>query len=300
MSKETQNFRVPYGVDELGHYVSPTVALKQTAYFCPCCSNRLIFRSGTKRAKHFSHPKIATCNPETVLHKTAKALIQRAITGNAGGYLSLSIINNCQSCGEQLEQVLKPNTFSKAVEELRVGQYICDVVAFRGDDEIVLGIEVLVTHAVDEQKAKNLSLYWIELKAEDVIKSETIWKPVQSRLKQGNCQKCKKGAQKFRLLAKQYGIDDALVSTNKLAFFSTKYPTGYLGFTGKCWSCKRDIPLFWWAGVPFCTEKPPEPRPKTIQFKFSKTYGKPYWANTCAGCGMLQGDNFLENTLFAS
>lgn len=298
MAGDAVSFRVPYGVDELGNYVSPEMASKQTVYFCPCCANRLVFKSGTKRVKHFSHPKAANCNPETVLHKTAKALVQRAIMDNAEGELCLSIMDNCQCCGGEQERLLKPKTFSNAVQEVRVGQYICDVVAFKGEGEIALGIEILVTHAVDEEKAKNLNIYWIELKADDVIESATMWQPVQAKLKQRNCLKCKEEAQRVRAIANQYGIDGSLFSTDKHAWFNSENPTGYLGFIGGCWVCKRDIPLFWWEGVPYCTDKPPEPRPKTIQHRYSKTFGGLYWGNTCAACGKLQGDNFLRESLW--
>lgn len=295
MAGDAVSFRVPYGVDELGNYVSPEMASKQTVYFCPCCANRLVFKSGTKRVKHFSHPKAANCNPETVLHKTAKALIQRAIMDNAEGELCLSIMDNCQCCGGEQERLLKPKTFSNAVQEVRVGQYICDVVAFKGEGEIALGIEILVTHAVDEEKAKNLNIYWIELKANDVIESATMWQPVQAKLRQSNCLKCKEEAQRVRKIAAQYGIDGAMFSTDRYAVFRSENYRGYLGFVGECWACKRDIPLFWWADMPFCTQRPPEPRPKTIQFRFSKTGKRSYWANTCATCTMIQGVDFVSD-----
>ncbi|WP_457552592.1 hypothetical protein [Desulfobacula sp.] len=77
--------------------------------------------------------------------------------------------------------------------------------------------------------------------------------------------------------------------------FSAKEPVTakYVAGVETYFKCKNEIPVFWWDGIPFCQEEPPDPKPKTIKLKYSKKYGGSYWANTCANCGMTQGDNFL-------
>lgn len=41
-------------------------------------------------------------------------------------------------------------------------------------------------------------------------------------------------------------------------------------------------------------DKPIPPIPKTIKYRYSKTVGNKYWANTCSYCNSLQGDFFLK------
>lgn len=280
-------FRVPYGVDNNGQYVSSDDASKDITYSCPCCAVKLIYKSGEIRAKHFSHPANSNCTPESILHKIAKSLITKSIEKNAEGKLSISIIDFCQACGVQHEMPLSPKTFSSSTEETKVGEFICDVVAYR-DSKIALGIEIFATHKVDKNKSASMPIYWIELKAEDVIKSPAKWITTQSKLKQNYCKECKEQIKKILSVADKYGIDRILYSPIKNPKLSN-----YIAAIENCFKCKQDIPVFWWSGVPFCESEPPLPRPKTIKYRNSKQYGGSYWANTCASCNMIQGDNYL-------
>lgn len=64
----------------------------------------------------------------------------------------------------------------------------------------------------------------------------------------------------------------------------------------ECWSCKKKILVFTWPGhANWTTERPPEPRPKSIQWKWSSSAECKYWANTCLRCGAVQGDYFVHD-----
>lgn len=282
-----QSLKIPYGINDAGELVSAENATKDCLYFCPCCSTKLIYKAGDIRAKHFSHSFDSTCNIETILHKTAKLLIKQAITDNATNKRAIDIKHCCGNCQSNFLTKLPLKTFSKASEEIKVSDYICDVVGYRST-EIALGIEILVTHKVSEDKAKNLPIYWVELNAEEVIKKPYQWHPTQSQLKTIYCPDCKNHFKHIQQIADKWGIDKCLYSPVK-----NPEKSPYIAEIETCFKCKEKIPVFWWRGVPFCESEPPTPRPKTIKYRKSKTYGGSYWANTCANCGMLQGDNFL-------
>lgn len=282
-----ESLRVPYGLNEAGDLIPAYSADKGSVYRCPCCGVQLIHRAGEIRAKHFSHPPASNCNLESVLHITAKRLVHAAIKENASGGQKISLEHCCQNCGIVFTTSLPGRTFSDARLEVKVGDYICDVVGYRGK-EIGLAVEIFNTHQVDSRKASGLMVHWVELTAEDVIEDAYQWRPTQAHLKESFCKSCKDQMRHIIEVADKYGIDRSLYSPVKNPGKAT-----YVAETETCFKCKQEIPVFWWKGVPFCESEPPNPRPKTIKYRKSKQYGGSYWANTCANCNMIQGDNFL-------
>lgn len=67
------------------------------------------------------------------------------------------------------------------------------------------------------------------------------------------------------------------------------YRTAYT----ECWRCRKTILVFSWPERENEEVIPREPRPKTIQYRYSKMAGSKYWANTCPYCKSIQGDFFL-------
>ncbi|WP_105213758.1 competence protein CoiA family protein [Pseudoalteromonas sp. T1lg22] len=282
-----ENLKILYGLNEAGELISAELAGKDTGYSCPCCGIKLVLRSGEVRVKHFAHPPSSGCSLESVLHITAKKLIRTTIDKNAKGEQEISLENHCQNCGVVFSISLPMKTFSSAGLEVKVGDYICDVVGYRGDS-IGLAIEILNTHEVDAIKAANLQAFWVELKAEDVLKNPEKWVPTQANLKDSYCAGCKKHINHVLEVADKFGVDRSLYTPLKNPAKAT-----YIADIETCFKCKQEIPVFWWRGVPFCEVEPPNPKPKTIKFRNSKQYGGSYWANTCANCNMIQGDNYL-------
>lgn len=282
-----ENLRIPYGENEAGQLVSAMAAPAGGVYACPCCRVTLVHRAGEIRVKHFAHPASSNCNLESILHITAKRLVHDAIQSNTRGEQVISLMSHCSNCDIDVQSTLPHGTFTHALEEVRIGNYRCDVAGYR-QSTVALAIEILNTHEVDNIKAQNLQAYWVELKAEDVINNPFHWIPTQARLKPSLCSTCKKAVKHILDVADRYGIDRALYTPLKNPSL-----TNYVADTEKCFSCKCEIPVFWWDGVPFCEGEPPSPKPKTIQRRHSKKYGGTYWANTCANCNAIQGDNFL-------
>lgn len=279
--------KVPYGLDDNEKLVPVNQAYKGEHYRCPQCKDSLIFRSGEHRAAHFAHTPESHCSLESILHITAKGLVHEAINANASGKASVYLDNHCKSCGVTFKTELPPGTFTEAKLEVRLGNFICDVVGYRGKN-VALAVEVVNTHSVDNIKASGLKVYWVELKAEDIVQDPFTWIPTQARLKNSYCVDCKSHIKGVVSVCDHHSIDRSLYTAIK-----DPKQAHYIADTETCFRCHQVTPVFWWHGVPFCEHEPPLPRPKTIQYRYSKKYGGSYWANTCACCNALQGDNFL-------
>jgi len=218
------NLKIPYGVNESEKLIPAELAQKSNKYSCPCCGVQLIFREGEVKAKHFAHSPASSCSLESVLHITAKRLIYEAIMENAESGKSISLESDCHNCGVAFTTYLPAKTFSNSEIEVRVGTHICDVVGYRGNS-IGLAIEILNTHKVDTKKAANLEVYWVELKAEDVINDPFKWIPTQANLKESYCNSCKNHIKHVIEVADKYSIDRALYSPIKDPKKSVSPPT---------------------------------------------------------------------------
>jgi hypothetical protein len=275
-------------MNSVGLLVCASDAVRNLEYFCPDCSCSLVLHAGSKVTRHFAHKANSTCTGESVAHKTAKRLLMQAILENSKSEgKRIMIACECTSCKTETTVALPPNSFSTALEEQRIGEFICDVVAFR-ETTPVLAIEVLATHAVDERKAESLNIPWIEVTAEQVLLNPYYWRPKSARLKPVVCTQCKAHAERLRFLAEKWSQPLFQPPT------AGNFPGNtYLAEVETCFRCKEQILVYWWSGVPFAEEEPPKPRPQTIQHRYSKKFGGSYWANTCPNCESIQGDNFL-------
>lgn len=282
-----ERFKIPYGVDESGELVPAEFAKTGSQYKCPNCLELLIHRSGDVRAKHFAHPPESNCSLESILHITAKRMIHHAIMENARGQKTISLKTSCANCSSDLLKELPPGTFSKAAVEVKAGDYVCDVIAYR-DETPRLAIEVFNTHKVGSEKSVSLPIHWIEITAEAAIDNPYLWVPTQAAIKESCCNSCQTHVKQIVEVADRFDIDRNVYSPLKDANSST-----YIADIETCFKCNMEIPVFWWRGVPFCQTEPSDPKPKTIKRRYSKQWGGSYWANTCANCNVIQGDNHL-------
>lgn len=280
---------VPYGLDPQGVLVSAAEAIRETQYCCPECSTPLVIRSGELVVRHFAHKASTSCTGETIAHKTAKRLLVQVISeySSSAKARPISLSCTCALCQRTTSITLPLNSFTSACEEQRIGEFVCDVVAFR-ESEQVLAIEVLVTHAVDEIKATALPIPWLELSAARVLENPYHWRPVSAHLKPVTCSECKNHIGKLHSLADRWSQP-----FHEPARACDPSRDKYLSAIETCWKCKNEILVYWWSGVPFADVEPPAPKPRTIQHRYSKQFGGSYWANTCPHCDAVQGDNFL-------
>lgn len=291
-----KDFLIPFARDPVtGALVRREDAALAHRYSCLGCKGALIVREGTRR-RHFAH-LVATpeCAPETVLHRTAKALLVGVVRAWKNGTGERpSVVRTCPRCLATKVQPL-PDHVTTATEEQAVeGGRIVDVALFSGD-VVTAGLEVLVTHAVDAAKGQALPVPWIELSADAVIANPLCWVPLQDRFRPWNCERCaaiaRRRAEEARRLAAEL---DAL---GREVGMRLPWRSPYTTVIGNCYAdrvCGRRIPIFSWPGHHQWTRRPPPtPRPPTVKYEWSNTLGSKYWANVCVYCGRVQGDYFL-------
>ena len=284
MSKSVK-LRVPFAFDDEKKLYDPETAEKGKRYFCPACQDAVILRKGEIKKAHFAHKVSETCNQETILHKTAKQLIVDAISDWKSDKTDAPVLKRtCEICRKPKDQPL-PDKVECAMLEYRMSDgFVVDVVLMV-ENEPAAAIEIRVSHAVDENKAKSLSVPFIELEGQKVVENPTVFEPILDRFLPFTCGACKEAKARFQVkvkeIAKQTGIE---------------LPTHYYryGFC-KCWKCKREIIVFAWPKASEWDYSTPKvkPIPRTIQYRYSKTVGREYWVNTCLGCRSIQGDFFL-------
>ncbi|HHW57746.1 MAG TPA: hypothetical protein GXX15_08805 [Clostridia bacterium] len=147
---------IPYAIDNKRRLYSAKNAEKGKQYYCPSCGEEVILRKGEIRIAHFAHKSNANCSEETVIHKTAKLLIQQTIQSWKKGDKKAPIIRvNCPICGKPTYlEILEQMQIEDAVLEYRLPEgYIADI-ALIANNKIKMVIEIKVTHSIEEKKRK--------------------------------------------------------------------------------------------------------------------------------------------------
>ncbi|MEX0964347.1 MAG: hypothetical protein WDZ52_09970 [Pseudohongiellaceae bacterium] len=76
-----------------------------------------------------------------------------------------------------------------SLEKRLLSGFIVDVALYT-EGKIAAAVEIKITHAVDEKKAGDLEVPFIELLGSDVIASPNHWRPIRSTFKLPTCQIC--------------------------------------------------------------------------------------------------------------
>ena len=282
------HFKLRYGLNKSGVLVLPGTQSFNESSQCPSCRTDLTSAYEDIRAPYFSHVKNPDCSIESAEYETAKLLIKEAITNNGLDLRTILLKTCCYHCRDMYYAELPPGTFISGIENMTIEGHEFDYIAYKKDNIAYLAIKIIRPHHLHHAERRNIYASWIELNPNDVINAAYDWNPTNSNLKPKYCESCK---DVWNIVNNSRG---------QLHFYSPENASTYLGImthyiatTETCFSCHEETPVYWWKGVPFCETKPPEPRPTTIKFRYSKRYGGSYWGNTCVNCGALQGDNFL-------
>ncbi|WP_028987587.1 competence protein CoiA family protein [Thermicanus aegyptius] len=280
-------FLVPLAIDEESKLYRPEEAKKDKTYFCPVCGEPVVLRQGNVRVAHFAHKTSIKCNQETILHKTAKLLVQKSIYDWKAGRADTPVIQRqCRIC-HTVENHPLPGEITDAILEYRLSEgYVVDVALMAGN-VVKIAVEIKVTHGVDEVKTERLSVPFLELLGHDILTETLVWRPITERPKTFVCDGCK---QKYKLAWSKFQAKAKLLAQS----MRINLPTAYYRYgIYTCWKCKRDILVFTWPGAYFNNPPKMKPIPKTIRYRFSNTIGRKYWANICPYCNSIQGNHFL-------
>ncbi len=191
---ETSGLKVPFGRRNDGRLIPPEQAQLGDDVRCPACAARLLVRGGdgTKVRRHFSHRSDVTCSLESMLHQTAKGLVAQVLRDSmTGAGPEVVVSGRCAECKTEWTRPFRPNADAVAIEHrLQCGR-VADVAVLHGRHEVA-AIEILVTHEVDDVKAKDLgSLPCAELVAEEVLADPLRWRPRSQRARPQKCAPCR-------------------------------------------------------------------------------------------------------------
>lgn len=292
-----QDVYVPYGLDPSGRLVPPTEAAREVAYCCPGCASPLILRAGAVKRPHFAHDTQAACQPESLLHRTAKQLIAQVVSAwKAGAGPAPVVMRSCVRCRHRVPQQLPAYIDGALVEHVVDDRWRADVALVRGQEVIGI-VEILVTHQVGREKAEALTVPCAELAGAAVVQNPLVWVPLATTARKWTCPSCTERAaraleeEKRAAQEREVRIQETARRLNQ-PVPGPPYTTGIT----TCWKCRHATLVYTWKGhVEWCQHAPPEPRPRTLSFEYSKVVRHKYWANTCGNCGRLQGDYFLYN-----
>jgi len=236
---------------------------------------------GPKNRYHFSHNENANCSQESVLHKTAKYLLEANIKESSKPTVSW----DCPTCQKPHSSDLFATTTTLCVEQ-HLGTCKPDITARAENGVIKAFIEVVVRHDPEPyvyETAKALSIPVIEFRLKKI---EELQELREKELKASKvsicitpkCQKCGQPLESKSIMLWEF----------------------------QCWQCKQRMPFAWadWNGVFQSPEQfsDEEIRLATeagakIEFRYSKMAGCSYHANICPFCYALQGDFYLHDHL---
>ncbi len=174
-----EDFQVPVAWDSFDTPlpVYPAAAKKGIPYFCPQCHGRVHLRSGPHVVPHFYHVQPnTTCSGEGVVHRAAKALLLYWI--NQGQAIRLAY--SCPRCQHEGSYSWPFSRTSTAIQEYTLGKYRGDIVILDDHYHPQADLEILVSHRVDDQKASQLPVPWVELEAEFILQCPTVLWPLRS------------------------------------------------------------------------------------------------------------------------
>jgi len=193
-------FKVPAGRTASGRLVRARDASPDVSYRCPGCDSPLLLRKGPVRAPHFAHLAHGFCSPETALHRGAKAwlaqILRRGLDGRRTGVPRIRVpcagrgpgrapgdgpSRSPWRCPGEAWFSLGDLTFDEVAVERATPDGLRPDLLLLDRGRPVLGIEILVSHAVDPAKAARTACPWVELEARRVLAAPRAWRPCQGR-----------------------------------------------------------------------------------------------------------------------
>lgn len=101
--RKHKSLSFPFALSSEGSLVHISDFKKGTAISCPGCSAEFIARQGQKVRHHFAHKAKSNCQPESVLHATAKQLVADSFEKSLSDSTKYVFRWRCSTCGEPRE-----------------------------------------------------------------------------------------------------------------------------------------------------------------------------------------------------
>lgn len=175
---------ISYAFDSNKNLISSFDAIKGENYFCPCCSESFIFRKGKIKRPHFAHKADSNCSKESIFHKTAKILIRDMVKNFLLGLSDYYSVfhRHCIFCSDSspycVFQQIPPSVDDVCLEYRLENGYVVDV-ALMSNSLPIAAIEVFYRHKVDNEKAANLSIPFMEVSALKIIDNPWVFESLR-------------------------------------------------------------------------------------------------------------------------
>jgi hypothetical protein len=269
-------FRVPVARDAKGRLVGPEDAARGAAHRCAACDGVVDLHAGEKKRRHFHH-RAATCSVESALHASAKHLVAQAVEAWLAGGPPVEFVRRCaeEGCEARTRQLIPRKVARVALEHRVASGHVVDVALLaRGVGLPVAAIEIVVTHALGGEKARELGVPWIEALGEQVCEArgrEIVavrdrflpWLCIEHSGSRGRAAKEDREGRRVRA---------ALVK--RLEFDLAEFPGYRVERVARC-PRGHDALVFAWDG-----NEPPSPRPPLVVARESD---KTWWRSRAGG-----------------
>lgn len=190
-------FAVPLARDVNGDEVRPDAA-QAKPFTCVDCATVVVLRRAHQRdgfpvRAHFAHRPSVGCafsEGEGEQHLRAKQRIVELITAKQ----PITLIRHCRVCDRAHHQRLPDRVALASLEHRLLSSRRADVALLDTENNILAVLEVLETHAVDQEKRIDLAgVRWCEVRASDILGGQE-WDLIQDRLLPFTCRQCRNTA----------------------------------------------------------------------------------------------------------
>lgn len=282
MSKDKKYFTLAKNINQT--IVCADDVKRDSGYYCLECGGELVLHRGEKelRRPHFVHKNTSNCKPETVLHAGFKMLVAERIKGDIKDNKEINVQWSCDSCSKDHTMDLSQKVSQVFIEKSLSSEFRPDILLTDKDGKPFAVIEVVVTHAPEEQyiqflKKEGIILIRFDLKSESNIRKakQKILKPTSMKCcLNPKCDKC----------GKYKTMDEMMVITSDCWKCGSPLNVAVIEKNGQMLSprsfTKENIKVAKDNGV-------------IIQCCESKMAGESYMANICLHCKSIMGDHYL-------
>lgn len=251
---------------------------------CAVCNRPLIARKGAQKRHHFAHQADVQCNPETVLHKLGKILLQSQIETALKARRDVPVTWKCSRCADEHKGNLLRKASAVRLEFPLTG---CrpDLTLFDENDNPIAIIEIVVQHAPEEHvrefcKTHSIGVLEYHIRTDndlDALRSlDEFCATVGSVCLRKKCATCKEPLHTKSL----YVVD------------------------GVCWKCRNPMKVAFMA----CEGLMSGPEEFTmddaslarregamLRERYSNVVRRRYLANVCASCGSFVGEFYIHD-----
>ena len=277
--------KIPFAMRDgrLVHISEVDSGLRQDCV-CPECKMPLVARKGALKVHHFAHSTETNCQPETVAHLLGKQLLAEKIAVAIQSKIPVPVTWKCGECHDSHEMNLVQDVAQVRLEH-SLGSLRPDIVLFGADDKVRAVVEIVVSHAPEENvlgycTTNKIPVFEYRIKKigdlEAMRMAERLDPSKATFCTRPKCEKCGKPL----------------------------FPRMLFVVPGKCWKCDVDMQIAFvgCGGMPLSPEEmtdaevaEAEKRGAILHMNASATRGETCRSNTCPFCGMPTGNEYLHN-----